>query len=55
MTEKKRVEEVLDGILPVVIRNAFWWSLGMTNTAIGLIGLDKLMFEMFDHRRACTG
>ena len=36
-------------ILPVRIRGGFWWTLGMTWTAIELIGLENLMLSMFDN------
>jgi hypothetical protein len=42
-------EAVFDGILPVRIRGGFWWTLGMTWTAIDLIGLENLMLYMYDN------
>ncbi|MEW6755255.1 MAG: hypothetical protein AB1505_30380 [Candidatus Latescibacterota bacterium] len=47
--EKERLERVLGGILPVRLRGGFWWTLGMTWTAIELIGLDQLMLSMYDN------
>lgn len=49
---KEFLEEVFDGILPVKIRGAFWWSLGFTSTAIYLLGLDKFMLYMYDNPEA---
>jgi len=40
--------EVFDGIMPAQMRGAFWWTLGMTNPAIQLIGLENLMWFMYD-------
>ena len=46
--EQARLEAVFRGILPVRIRGGFWWTLGMTWTAIELIGLENLMVAMYD-------
>ena len=46
--EQARLEAVFGGILPVRIRGGFWWTLGMTWTAIELIGLENLMVAMYD-------
>ncbi|MFW5802971.1 MAG: hypothetical protein ACOCWJ_03545 [Verrucomicrobiota bacterium] len=48
LRQKQQVEAVLDGILPVQIRGAFWWTQGLTWSAINLIGLEQLMLYMFD-------
>ncbi|MEK7398173.1 MAG: hypothetical protein AAB116_14675 [Candidatus Poribacteria bacterium] len=45
---KLHLEEVFDGTLGVRIRGGFWWTVGMTWTAISHIGLDKIMFYMYD-------
>ena len=45
--EKARLEEIFGGILPVEIRGGFFWSLGMTGTAIELVGLENLMLSMY--------
>jgi hypothetical protein len=45
---KSHLEEVFDGLLPVRIRGAFWWTTGMTIQAINLIGLENLMLYMYD-------
>ncbi|NQT89581.1 hypothetical protein HQ560_22620, partial [bacterium] len=46
--EKERLESVLGDILPVRIRGGFWWTLGLTWSAIDLIGLENLMLFMYD-------
>ena len=48
-TRKDRWEEIFDGILPVRIRGSYWWTMGMTWTAIRLIGLENLMLYMYDN------
>jgi hypothetical protein len=45
---KSHLERIFGGILDVRIRSGFWWSLGMTNQAIELIGLENLMLFMYD-------
>jgi len=45
---KAHLEEVFDGILPVKIRGAFWWTRGITYQAVLLIGLEELMFYPYD-------
>ena len=45
---KATLEEVFGGILDVRRRGAFWWTVGMTWTAIDLIGLENLMLYMYD-------
>lgn len=45
---KSFLEEVFEGILPVVIRGSFWWSMGFTQIAIYLVGLDNFMLFMYD-------
>jgi hypothetical protein len=49
LEEKARMEKIFDGILPVCLRGGFYWTLGMTATAIQLIGLENLMLYMYDH------
>lgn len=46
---KDRWEKIFDGILPVRIRGSYWWTMGMTWTAIRLIGLENLMLYMYDN------
>lgn len=45
---RERLEKLFAGLLPVHIRGAYWWTLGMTWPAIELIGLENLMLFMFD-------
>ncbi|MHB9131391.1 MAG: hypothetical protein ACYDBB_09915 [Armatimonadota bacterium] len=47
-TQCARLEEVFDGVLPVVNRSMFWWTQGLTWPAIKLIGLEGLMLAMYD-------
>lgn len=49
MREKEKLEELFEGILPVRIRGAFWWTTGLTIVIINLIGLDGLMLAMYDN------
>jgi hypothetical protein len=53
-TARKRelLEHVFDGILPVANRNNFWWTQGMTWTAIKLVGLEPFMLAMHDQPEA---
>lgn len=48
LAHKARLEEVVGDILPVRLRGGYWWTLGMTNPAIDLIGLEPLMLFMYD-------
>jgi len=50
--ERARLEWVFGGVLPVVNRNDFWWSLGMTWAAIRLVGLEQFMLAMCDQPEA---
>lgn len=43
---KAFLDEVFAGILDVRIRGGFWWTTGMTQTAVDLIGLEPLMENM---------
>lgn len=45
---KRHMENTLGDILPVRMRGAYWWTMGMTWTAIDLIGLEQLMLYMVD-------
>ncbi len=47
--QQAQLEAVFGDILPVVVRGAFWWTMGMTITAIDLIGLEGLMLAMYDN------
>lgn len=44
---KTHLEEVFDGIIGVRMRGGFWWTTGMTQNAIDLIGLEKFMESMY--------
>ena len=46
---KEHLEEVFDGILDVRSRGGFWWTTGMTITAINFVGLENLMLMMYDN------
>ncbi len=48
MKLKKDLDEVFGYIIPVKIRGQFWWTLGLTNTAVRLIGLENMMMYMYD-------
>ena len=52
LAEKARCGEVYDGILGVRLRGNPWWTMGITQPAIGLIGLEELMVYMFDQPEA---
>lgn len=41
--------EVLDDLLTVRLKTAWWWTLGMTWTLVNLRGLDQIMYDMVDH------
>jgi hypothetical protein len=45
---KEGLERLIGDIVPVRIRGSFWWSLGMTWTAVDLIGLTNIMLFMYD-------
>lgn len=42
-------QEVFDGILNVETGMAWWWSLGLSNLAIDLRGLENFMYDMYDY------
>jgi hypothetical protein len=42
-------KEIFGDVLAVRIRGMFWWTLGMTWTAILLRGLERLMLDMYDN------
>jgi hypothetical protein len=42
------VDSVIGDILPVKMRGVPWWTMGMTMTAIHLVGLQNLMLYMYD-------
>lgn len=41
--------EVFDGILDVERKGTYWWSLGISNTAIDFRGLENFMLDMYDY------
>lgn len=48
MRHKAFLEENFGDIMPVKVTGRFWWTMGMTWTAIDLIGLENLMLFMYD-------
>lgn len=52
---RDRLEDVFAGILPVQRRGWYWWSTGMTQELIKLIGMEQLMFAMLDNPEALHG
>lgn len=43
------LNELFGDILPVVLRGGFWWTTGLTITAVDLIGLEQLMVAMVNN------
>ena len=43
---KNHLSMIFDGILEVRIRGGFWWTTGMTNIAIDLVGLENFLTFM---------
>jgi hypothetical protein len=41
-------EEVFRGILAVGLRGVWWWSMGMTYDLARLVGLEKMLYLMYD-------
>jgi hypothetical protein len=41
-------EDVLGDLLDVRLRTVWWWTLGLTQTAIHLRGLEQIMYDMID-------
>jgi len=41
-------EDVFGGILGIRLEGCWWWSFGMTQDLIKLIGLEKFMIDMYD-------
>lgn len=52
LAQKALLEEVFDGILGVRMRGVPWWTMGLSQHAIFLIGLEELMVYMFDQPEA---
>ena len=42
-------QEVFQGRLRVVLGTSWWWSLGMTQDAVMLRGLEQMMMDMYDY------
>jgi len=49
LKDKDYLEKIFGSILPVRIRGGYYWTMGMTGTAIQLIGLQQLMLAMYDN------
>ena len=49
LAAQEKWDTLFGDLLPVRIRGAFWWTLGMTIRAIDLIGLESLMLSMYDN------
>jgi len=45
----QRAQEIFGDLLPVRIRGGFWWTMGLTQTAIDLMGLEQLMLAPYDN------
>lgn len=45
------LETYFGDILPVRLRSGYWWTTGLTWSAINLIGLEGLMMAMYDNPR----
>ena len=52
LATKAFLEEFYGGILGVRMRGNPWWTMGMTQTAINIIGLESLMLYMYDQPEA---
>ncbi len=46
---KEFLEEQFGDILPVELRASYWWTSGLTWTAINLVGLQPLMMLLYDN------
>src|SRR5450759_3638969 len=44
LAQKAKLEALFEGILPVRIRGGHYWTMGMTNPAIELIGLEPVSY-----------
>ncbi|MDF1514455.1 MAG: hypothetical protein P1S60_11655 [Anaerolineae bacterium] len=43
------LDDQFGDILPIRLRGSYWWTTGLTWTAINLIGLESLMMAMYDN------
>lgn len=48
LARKKYLDGILGDILPARMRGSYWWTMGMTWSAIELVGLEQLMLYMVD-------
>ncbi len=48
LRDAQRINELFGDLLPVRIRGALWWSMGLTQDAAYLVGLENLMWAMMD-------
>lgn len=48
LKQQALLEDVFGGILPIMKRATYWWSQGLTQTAVFLLGLEQLMLAMYD-------
>lgn len=48
LRQRERLEEVFAGVLPVEYQGWYWWSTGMTENLVKLIGLERMMLAMTD-------
>ncbi|MGB2614503.1 MAG: hypothetical protein WBE06_07335 [Phycisphaerae bacterium] len=51
LAREAALREVFDGILGVRIRGSYGWTMGMTQIAVDLVGLENLMLLMYDNPR----
>ncbi len=42
-------EEVFGDILKVRLKTIWWWSLGLTDDLVYLRGMDKILYDVYDH------
>ena len=49
LARKEALERLFGDLLPIRIRGAAYWTMGLTWRAIDLIGMEPLMLAMYDH------
>lgn len=47
-TQKQVMEGIIGDIMPIVNKNSYWWTMGLTIFAINLMGLEEFMMAMYD-------
>ncbi len=47
LAQKNLAENLFGDLLPIKLKGAWWWSLGMTSTLIYLRGLEEFMMDFF--------